>query len=161
MRIFDKKYYMFYIFGKKWIRDNKKKNPERVYKIGYATSYDGLNWKKANKQIISDVLGDDECQALPTVIKIKDLFHMFFCFREAIGFRDFKDKGYKIGHAYSTNLKDWIRSNDKVVFNISKRGWDSEMQCYPNVFECNNEIYLLYNGNKFGKNGFGLAILED
>ena len=34
------------------------------------------------------------------------------------------------------------------------------MQCYPNVFEMDNEIYMLYNGNAFGKYGFGLAKLE-
>jgi hypothetical protein len=38
-------------------------------------------------------------------------------------------------------------------------GWDSEMMCYPNVFECNKDTYLIYNGNDFGKNGFGIAKL--
>ena len=30
----------------------------------------------------------------------------------------------------------------------------------PNVFESEREIYMLYNGNEFGRHGFGLAILE-
>jgi hypothetical protein len=34
------------------------------------------------------------------------------------------------------------------------------MMCYPNVFQLENQIYMLYNGNTFGKTGFGLAILE-
>jgi len=33
------------------------------------------------------------------------------------------------------------------------------MMCYPNIFECNDNIYLLYNGNEFGKYGFGIAKL--
>ena len=33
------------------------------------------------------------------------------------------------------------------------------MMCYPNVFECDDDIYMLYNGNEFGKYGFGLAKL--
>ena len=35
--------------------------------------------------------------------------------------------------------------------------WDSEMQCYPHLFRCDEKVYLLYNGNAFGKAGFGLA----
>ena len=27
------------------------------------------------------------------------------------------------------------------------------------IFECNNKIYMLYNGNNFGKTGFGIAEL--
>ena len=34
------------------------------------------------------------------------------------------------------------------------------MQCYPHVFECDGKVYLLYNGNEFGRHGFGLARLE-
>jgi hypothetical protein len=34
------------------------------------------------------------------------------------------------------------------------------MQCYPHLFPCKDRIYLLYNGNQFGKHGFGLAVLE-
>jgi hypothetical protein len=34
------------------------------------------------------------------------------------------------------------------------------MLCYPNLFECDGRTYLLYNGNEFGRHGFGIAILE-
>ena len=33
------------------------------------------------------------------------------------------------------------------------------MQCYPHVFECHGKVYLLYNGNEFGRTGFGLAVI--
>ena len=32
--------------------------------------------------------------------------------------------------------------------------------CYPNVFKCNDQVYMLYNGNEFGRNGFGIARLR-
>jgi hypothetical protein len=35
------------------------------------------------------------------------------------------------------------------------------MICYPFVFEHKGKIYMLYNGNDYGKEGFGLAVLED
>jgi hypothetical protein len=34
------------------------------------------------------------------------------------------------------------------------------MLCYPHAFECRGKVYLLYNGNEFGRYGFGLAVLE-
>jgi hypothetical protein len=32
--------------------------------------------------------------------------------------------------------------------------------CYPHLFTSNDKTYLAYNGNEFGRNGFGLAELE-
>ena len=34
------------------------------------------------------------------------------------------------------------------------------MQCYPHVYESDGIIFLLYNGNEFGRFGFGAAVLE-
>jgi hypothetical protein len=39
-------------------------------------------------------------------------------------------------------------------------GWDSEMMCYPHLFKSDESIWLLYNGNEFGKHGFGAARLK-
>jgi hypothetical protein len=65
-----------------------------------------------------------------------------------------------LGYAYSDDLIHWTRDDDHAGITLSKEGWDSEMMCYPNIFESENNIYLLYNGNNFGKNGFGLAKLR-
>ena len=86
---------------------------------------------------------------------------MFFCYRHATGFRDKKERGYRIGYAYSTDLTTWTRDDEKVGIDVSEEGWDSDMLCYPHVFHCDDKVYLLYNGNDFGRNGFGLAVLED
>ena len=37
--------------------------------------------------------------------------------------------------------------------------WDGAMQCYPNAFTCDGATYLLYNGDAFGRFGFGAARL--
>jgi hypothetical protein len=34
------------------------------------------------------------------------------------------------------------------------------MLCYPNLFQRDGQTYLLYNGNEFGRHGFGIAVLE-
>jgi hypothetical protein len=35
------------------------------------------------------------------------------------------------------------------------------MQTYPCVFDHNSQRYMLYNGDGFGRTGFGLAILDN
>lgn len=155
-------YHMWYIFGTKWLPKTNVEPVARVYKIGYATSTDLINWKKTDgKQIIPDVLNDDECQALPTVLKINDTFHMYFCFREATDFRVNQERGYKLGYAHSKDLITWKREDEKggVFKSDLKDDWDSEMLCYPHIFEAKDKIFLLYNGNEFGKFGFGVAEL--
>ncbi|HKM03052.1 MAG TPA: hypothetical protein VJZ04_00405 [Lachnospiraceae bacterium] len=154
-------YHMWYIYGSKWINDINTKDSERVYKIAHADSKDGIKWNRDSKYIIPNILGDNECQALPTVIFYKNKYHMFFSYRNAFGFRSNKNDSYKTGYAYSNNLRNWVRDDSKVGIQLSSDGWDSEMMCYPFVFHCDDHIYMLYNGNEFGKYGFGLAVLRD
>jgi hypothetical protein len=154
-------FHMWYIFGTGWKKYTADAPPDRTYKIGHAVSKDGINWEKEEaRQIISDCLGPDESQALPAVIEIAGRHHMFFCYRQSFDFRKNKDRGYHIGHAYSDDLNNWTRSDEDPLFGGSPGEWDSDMQCYPNVFECDGKIYLLYNGNEFGRCGFGIAVLE-
>ncbi|MEW4925278.1 hypothetical protein [Algibacter sp. 2305UL17-15] len=158
---YDGIYHMWYIFGKKWIPAKEKEPEARVYKIAHAISADGILWEKEEGvQIISDVLNEDECQALPTVIKIGNRYHMYFCFREATDFRKNPKRGYKLGYAYSDDLKNWIRDDENSGINPTLGEWDSDMKCYPHIFDCNSKVYLLYNGNEFGKYGFGIVELD-
>lgn len=154
-------YHMWYIHGTKWVRFTNYERPDRVYKIAHATSNDGIIWHREGRQIIVDKLGSNECQALPSVIYFNNQYHMFFCYRQPDGFRKEKSRGYRIGYACSEDLKNWMRRDDDAGIDVSKGGWDSDMLCYPHVFQCNNNIYLLYNGNEFGRFGFGIAILEE
>jgi hypothetical protein len=153
-------YFMWYIFGKTWIKATDTEPPARVYKIAYATSLDGIVWDKVEaKQIVSDVIDENECQALPTVVEHNGIYHMVFCFRHASDFRTNPKRGYKLGYAYSKDLKNWIRDDEKLNFSLPNEGWDSEMMCYPHLFNLDDQIFLLYNGNNFGRYGFGAAKL--
>lgn len=154
-------YHMWYIYGTRWIDHPQEDSPARVYKIGHSTSKDGVSWIKEGRQVINDRLNPDECQALPTVINIGNRYHMYFCYREATGFRKNRKRGYRIGYAWSDDLIDWVRDDDNVGIDVSEEGWDSDMLCYPHVFHCDGKIYMLYNGNEFGRFGFGLAVMED
>jgi hypothetical protein len=154
-------FHMWYIFGTGWKRFTADAPPDRTYKIGHAVSIDGINWvKEEARQIIADRMGADESQALPTVTDIDRRHHMFFCYRQSYDFRENKDRGYRIGHAYSDDLVNWMRDDEDPLLDVTPGDWDSDMLCYPHVFECDGKVYLLYNGNEFGRYGFGLAVLE-
>lgn len=159
VRIFNNKWYMHYIAGIEWIDDDG--NPEVVYKIRMATSNDGLVWNRFNKNIINDILELTECQAGPDIFFYKGKYHMYFVYRYALNFRNNRERGYRIGYAYSDDLMHWIRDDKNVGISYSETGWDSEMHHYPHIFELDGNHYMLYNGNDFGKYGFGLAIMEN
>lgn len=154
-------FHMWYIFGTGWMRYAPEAAPDRTYKIGHAVSNDGIQWQKEEaRRIIPDRLGPDESQALPTVIRIDSRYHMFFCYRQSFDFRVTAGRGYRIGHAWSDDLLNWTRDDDDPLLDIEPGTWDSDMQCYPHVFDCDGRVYMLYNGNHFGREGFGLAMLE-
>ncbi len=160
IKIFNNTFHMWYIYGSSWKRFSNDSLPDRIYKIGHAISQDGIKWHKEGKQLIKDKY-DDESQALPTIIFFKNQYHMFFCYRQSYDFRMNKNRSYRIGYAYSDDMINWTRNDANVGIDVTEGSWDSDMLCYPHVFNCDNKIYLLYNGNEFGRYGFGLAQLED
>ena len=155
---YENQFHMWYIYGTDWRFGKEGAEPDRTYKIGHAVSDDGINWKKEGRQIITDKF-ESECQALPTVLKIGNKYHIYFCYRHTFDFRTDKEKSYRLGYAFSDDLVNWERRDDLAGISISEEGWDSEMMCYPNLCQVGNEVYLLYNGNSFGKFGFGVARL--
>lgn len=154
-------FHMWYIFGTGWRKFANDSAPDRTYKIGHAVSHDGIAWTREEaRRIVADRLGPDESQALPSVIEIDGRYHMFFCYRQSYDFRHNRTRGYRIGHAWSDDLSNWTRDDDRPGIDVTEGGWDSDMMCYPHVFACDGNVYLLYNGNEFGRYGFGLAVLE-
>jgi sucrose-6-phosphate hydrolase SacC (GH32 family) len=152
---------MWYIFGTGWKRYAPNAPPDRTYKIGHATSADGISWSKEEaRQIVTDSLGPEESQALPTVVQIDNRYHMFFCYRESFDFRRAQGRGYRLGHAWSEDLRNWTRDDSDPLLEGTPGEWDSDMQCYPHVFDYGGKVFMLYNGNEFGRYGFGLAELQ-
>lgn len=154
-------FHMWYIFGTGWREYGAGLPPDRTYKIGHATSPDRIHWTKEEaRQIVADRLGPEESQALPTVVEIDGRHHMFFCYRHSFDFRTNPARGYRIGHAWSDDLRDWTRDDAMAPLDVPAGEWDSDMQCYPHVFKFKGRVCMLYNGNAFGRHGFGLAVLE-
>ena len=78
---------------------------------------------------------------------------MWFCYVSQGG-------TYRIGYAESADYLTWKRDDAAAGISVSPSGWDSEMQCYPNVVSHAGRFYLFYNGNRFGRDGFGAAVQE-
>ena len=157
IRRFNDTWHLFYIAGRKWKLVDGRAEP--VYKIRMATSQDGINWEKHNKDLIESRIEDDEAQASPDVFYANGRYHMFFCYRYSSHYRG-KENGYRIGYASSDNLTDWVRDDSRAGIDVSEEGWDSEMISYPHVFELDGKTYMAYLGNQVGRHGFGLAVLD-
>lgn len=154
----DNRYAMFYIAGTAWKVTKNETDLQRVYKIRLAFSEDGVKWNPVLKNIISDSIGRNECQALPSVAVIKNEFIMSFCYREMTNFRSNGKGAYQLGFATSSDLQKWSRDDALIEIGTHESGWDDGMRCYPNINSVNGRTLILYNGNDFGKDGFGLAI---
>lgn len=142
-------YRMYYGSTESWDAGNG----EMSHLICQAQSSDLVEWKYIN-QPIKSIFGQAQAFSRPTVISFDGIYHMWFSYRGN------SDK-YKIGYAKSNDLDVWQTIFDSnFVIDYSDAGWDSEMVCYPNVFEYRRKLFMLYNGNEYGKTGIGLAVLE-
>ena len=157
VRRFNGRWYLFYIAGVKWIPTAGRAEP--VYRIRMATSDDGVTWTRHGRELISPRIEADECQASPDVIEAGGRYHMFFCYRHSLDFRN-RDRGYRIGYASSTDLVHWERDDARAGLDVSAEGWDSEMVSYPHVVVLDGVTWMFYLGNQVGRHGFGLARLE-
>lgn len=157
IRKFNNTWYLWYCAGKKWLEKDAVLQP--VYKIRMAISEDGFDWKKIGRDLIENVLEENECQASADVTFSNGKYHMFFSYRYNFDYNT-QGRGYRIGYAFSEDLINWTRDDIKAGMDVSEKGWDSESVSYAHVFELDGTIYMLYQGNQMGKSGFGLAKLE-
>jgi len=154
VRRFGDLWYLWYVAGTAWLENDGK--PEAVYKIRMATSTDGLHWSRTGRNLLENRLEANECQASPDVFHYRDRYHMFFCYKYSLDFRN-NHRGYRIGYAVSDDLLTWARDDAEAGIDISASGWDDQSIAYPHVFELDGSLYMLYLGNQVGRYGFGLA----
>lgn len=151
----DNVFYMWYISFTSWNEYAGKYEP--IYVVKHALSDDGLNWK-CNNHICVDCEYPGEAIGRPWVIVDEGVFKMWFSTRGIENYRDKNGKHYTIGYAESKDGVNWERKMEKFDFPLSDTGWDSEMQEYASVKRMDHTYYMIYNGNAFGKTGFGYAI---
>lgn len=141
---------IWYAAGNGWERINETHYPQ--YNIKYIESKDGINFKGEGILCV-DVEGSEYRIGRPRVIKENDLYKMFYT-------KGTLEGDYTPGYAESEDGINWKRMDEKIGINLSKEGWDSKTLCYPSLLNYEDRVYMFYNGNNMGKDGFGYAILE-
>jgi len=142
-------YEMWYGSTKTWDAGND----EMLHVINYATSSDGHAWHRQGLAVPYE-LGKAQAFSRPTVAcTLPKTQEMWFSYRSGTG------QKYRIGRAASIDNKPWELTLGECQIDVSDEGWDSEMIEYPFVFDHKDQRYMLYNGNGYGRTGFGLAAL--
>lgn len=130
-------------------------NGEMLHAIQHASSQDGHAWQR-NGLAVPFELGVAQAFSRPTVVPALegDGLEMWFSYRSGSG------ETYRIGYARSEDGVNWQLALDQVGISVSASGWDSEMIEYPYVLDHAGQRYMFYNGNGYGRSGFGLAVLD-
>lgn len=138
---------MYYTAFLGWASGESNK-PTPHYEIRVASSDDsGMSWKRLTEVAIKST---PEIRTIgrPATILINGKVHMFFSHR---GDR------YEIGHAVSRDGRNFEITSSENGLQPSEDGWDSEMVEYSFPLFRGGQLYLLYNGNNYGRSGLGLA----
>ena len=142
---------MWYLCGLEWaVKDDK---PLSRYTVWRARSPDGIVWTPDPQAALQFVHPGELAIARPCVVRDSDLWRMWHCYRGE-GF------GYRIGYAESQDGQAWLRRDDHMTLPPSGAGFDSDMTCYPFVFDHGGSRWMIYCGDGFGQGGLGLARLD-
>jgi hypothetical protein len=129
---------------------------EMLHVIKQAHSPDLLRWTPSDAVVI-DVAGQADpaefAISRPVVLREGDSsLSMWYARRRP---------HYALGFARSTDGKRWERRDQDISFTGTPEAWENSERTYPFVFDHSGRRYMLYNGNGYGREGFGLAILEE
>jgi hypothetical protein len=134
--------------------------PEPFYHLKYTESADGVNWERRGVVAVDYKDEGEGGISAAAVLKEGGGYRMWYSHRAARGYREGGPGGYRIGYAESGDGVAWARRDDEAGIDVSDGGWDSEMIAYPFVLKSGGARYLFYNGNGFGRSGFGYAVSE-
>lgn len=148
---------MWYTSGTEWVVIDGK--PEIKYHIKYATSTNGIDWHRDGISCIPPAHAG-EATARPSVMRVGNKYMMWFSARCINGFRSHPNSMYRAGFATSTDGIVWNRDDRLAGINPSPSGWDCNSIAYPYAIRSGGKLMLFYNGNGFGRSGFGYAVGE-
>jgi len=146
----------WYNSGISWTQ-NQDSTWKPLYGIHYAESMNGIDWNYFPGLVIPLKDPSEHSFGRPTVVKWGGQYLMWFSYRGANN-----NPNYRIGFAESSDGLRWNRDDELSGIRVSNNpeDFDSEAVAYPYPFEHKGIFYLLYNGNSYGKTGFGYAVME-
>jgi hypothetical protein len=140
---------LWYVGGDCFIDVNGKPLP--TYTLRYLESKDGITWPGPSRELFP-LEGDDEFGfGRPYILRDDNGYRMWYSVRN-------RSVGYRMGYAESPDGLSWERRDEFAGVDVSQSGWDSEMVGYAAIVKRSDKFYMLYNGNDYGRTGFGLAV---
>lgn len=146
------KFMLWYAAGTKWDLVAGKLRP--TYDVYFQESDDGINLSKSGHNCINYDPTYEHGLGRPQVLKAGKYYIMFHTIRT-------RDMKYSMGFATSLDGKNWIRRDKELGLKHGTEGWNSEMIYFPYFIKIKDDYFLFYNGNGFGKTGFGIEKLLD
>jgi hypothetical protein len=139
---------MWYVSATEWrVHEGSARH---FYHVRYAESVDGLAWQRDGHVSLDYASPSEYAFARPWVVRDEAGYRMWFAVR---------GERYRIEYADSPDGTHWTRRTDNGLA-PSMAEWESVMVEYPCVFDWKGRRYMLYNGNDYGRDGVGLAVLE-
>lgn len=131
---FDGKYYMFY-----------GGSNGNVTSTGLAVSDDLLNWQRTDFSPVLKPGGrgewDENNALIVSVLKTEDGYCGFYEGEDG-------ENTYRIGLAYSYDLKSWEKFEGNPIIQTGEKGSFSEKRvCSPHVFSDKGKVFLFYTGD--------------
>jgi hypothetical protein len=97
-------------------------------------------------------LATDQAQSRPTIALVGDVYRMFL---------SVKGNRYRIACSESRDGKVWKWSSDEWSLWPLGSGGEVEEVAYSYVFWHQGSLKMLYNGDRHGETGFGVAVWDD
>jgi hypothetical protein len=138
---------MWYVGGFRWAEEAGELHS--YYDVKYARSDDGVVWERDGRVAIPLAPGERNI-GRPCVVRLAEGYEMWY---SASG-----SGGYRAGYARSDDGLDWTRLDHDAGLEPSPEGWDSRAVAYPWVALLDGRRHAVYNGNDYGRDGFGLAV---
>ena len=128
--------------------------PEAIYDIRHARSSDGVLWDRDEDLCIR--ASEDEVFTRPSVVRDGRSYRMWFCRRSLCGYRQRRGAGFRIECATSDDGLEWRRCQE-LDLPPGVDGWALQQTAYPWVERADGSWRMFYNGDGFGRDGFGWA----
>ena len=142
----------WYGAGNQFRRGRRKLLP--VYDIRQMDSPDGLAFPSAGDVAVPLGPPEEHRVGRPYVVPQDGGWRMFFG-------AGTEETTYRLTFADSADGHRWRRHDGRLGLDVGESGWDSEMVAYPAVVTTRAGTFLFYNGNGYGRDGFGVAVLRE
>jgi len=131
-----------------------ERSREMTHVIKRATSHDGSHWIALDEISVPLAGASDPREfAVSRPVVLKEPWGWSMWYSKC-------NPHYHIGYAYSHDLLHWTRADNLIHFGWGPEDWENRERAYPCLFDHEGRRYMLYNGNDYGRTGFGIAMLE-